>query len=100
MFMFFVYVLRSVKNRQLYVGFTESLEKRLRSHNAGDVISTKAFRPWTMIFHECYTHKMDALRREGYLKTTQGKRALKHMLREALSQDRGTLPATIPATRD
>lgn len=82
--MYFVYVLRSLTNQQLYVGFTEDLKERLATHNRGEVISTKAQRPWEMIFYECYTNKMDALRREQYLKTTAGKRGLKMMLHKTL----------------
>ncbi|MSR67611.1 GIY-YIG nuclease family protein [Candidatus Peribacteria bacterium] len=82
--MFVVYVIRSTLNRQLYVGFTEDFKQRLETHNAGKVISTKAYRPWKPIFLECYSSKGDALRRELYLKTTSGKRALKLMLRETL----------------
>lgn len=85
--MFIVYVLQSERNSQLYVGFTENLPQRLAAHNKGDVISTKAFCPWVLIFHECYTNKADALRREQYFKTTSGKRALKLMLRETLHTD-------------
>lgn len=82
--MFFVYVLKSSITGGLYVGFTENLEKRLAAHNAGDVTSTKAHLPWQRIFYECYIDKGDALRRERYFKTTQGKRALKFMLRKTL----------------
>ena len=76
--MFIVYVLQSALNGQLYVGFTEDLSKRIIAHNGGDVISTKAYRPWSCIFHECYTNKADALRREGYFKTTAGKRCIEN----------------------
>lgn len=82
--MYFVYVLRSLSNQKLYVGFTEDLQERLATHNRGEVISTKARRPWEMIFYECYFNKADALRREQYLKTTAGKRGLKMMLYETL----------------
>lgn len=84
MAMFVVYVLRSTLNQQLYVGFTIDFKERLKTHNDGRVISTKAYRPWEVIFLECYIDKGDALRRELYLKTTAGKRALKIMLRETL----------------
>lgn len=40
-----------------------------------------------MIFAEIYTHQKDALRREKYFKTTPGKGAIKHMLRETLKID-------------
>lgn len=87
MTMFSVYVLRSTLSQKLYVGFTEDFKERLKTHNDGKVISTKAYRPWQAIFLECYIHKGDALRRELYLKTTAGKRALKMMLRETLQSD-------------
>ena len=83
--MFYVYVLQSTINGQLYVGFSEDLDERLKAHNSGEVISTKSHRPWKRIFYECYTNKADALRREQYLKTTAGKRALHIMLRETLA---------------
>lgn len=83
--MYFVYVLQSTVDQQLYVGFSENLEQRLKSHNDGEVTSTQSRRPWERIFYECYINKADALRREKYLKTTMGKRALKMMLRETFS---------------
>lgn len=83
--MFIVYVLRSTPTGRLYVGFTEDLNGRLATHNRGEVISTKAYRPWKPIFHECYTNKTDGLQREQYLKTTAGKRGLKLMLQETLT---------------
>lgn len=82
--MFIVYVLRSDLNSQLYVGYTTDLKHRLATHTKGNVISTKSKRPWKLIFAEVYTSQNDALRREKYFKTTQGKIALKHMLRETL----------------
>ena len=82
--MFIVYVIRSLQNQQLYVGYTTDLKQRLETHNKGSVTSTKSKRPWKLIFAEAYISQGDALRREKYFKTTQGKNALKHMLRETL----------------
>ena len=82
--MYIVYVLQSLGNKQLYVGFTENLDERFLAHNKGEVSSTKAYRPWECVFHETYINKADALRREQYFKTTAGKRALKLMLYETL----------------
>lgn len=82
--MFIVYILRSTQNAQLYVGYTTNLKQRIETHNKGSVTSTKAKRPWKLIFAEAYISQEDALRREKYLKTTQGKNAVKHMLRETL----------------
>ncbi|HLD71363.1 MAG TPA: GIY-YIG nuclease family protein [Candidatus Peribacteraceae bacterium] len=82
--MFTVYVLRSAQNDQLYVGYTTDIKQRLKTHNNGNVSSTKGKIPWKLIFAETYLSQDDALRREKYFKTTQGKNALKHMLRETL----------------
>lgn len=80
--MFYVYVLQSKTKH--YVGSTADLKRRLEQHNAGQNIATKAHVPWELIFYEAYIDKKDALRREKYLKTTQGRQALRRMLREYL----------------
>ncbi len=39
--MYYVYVLRSLKDSKFYIGYTKNLEKRLNEHNNGKVIATK-----------------------------------------------------------
>lgn len=80
--MFYVYVIQSKVKGRLYVGKTADLKRRLAEHNAGQNTSTKAYMPWDLIFYEAYIKQSDATRREKYLKTTQGKQALKRMLRD------------------
>ena len=41
---YYVYVLQSVKNRELYIGHTINLRERLQEHNRGLNFSTKPFR--------------------------------------------------------
>lgn len=55
---------------------------RLQEHNRGLNFSTKLNKPWRLIHFEAYLHTKDAKRREGYLKTNQGSRLLKRMLKE------------------
>ena len=81
---YYVYILQSTKNNNLYVGYTEDLKKRLQEHNRGFNFSTKPYRPWQVIHYEAYRNKQDAERRERYLKTNQGARLLKRMLKEYL----------------
>ena len=78
----YVYVLESQKNQSLYVGYTKDLKKRLHEHNQGRNISTKPYCPWQVIHYEAYLDQNDAERREKYLKTSQGSRLLKRMLKE------------------
>ena len=67
---------------RLYIGYTENLRKRLEEHNRKHNRSTKAYAPWNLIHFEGYRNKEDAKRRERYLKTSQGSRFLKRMLKE------------------
>ena len=53
-------------------------------HNKGDNFSTKFNRPYELIFFEGYLNEDDARRREKYLKTSQGSRMLKRMIKEYL----------------
>lgn len=83
--MYFVYVLFSHKDNKLYTGYTpDDPFRRLNKHNEGLVLSTKPRRPLDLIFFEAYINKNDALRREKYLKTTDDKRGIKHILRMTL----------------
>jgi putative endonuclease len=86
MFFYYVYILRSTSNRR-YVGYTTDLKRRLEEHNTGQNISTKPYRPWTLVFYEAFPNEQDARRREAYFKTTQGRRALTVMLREYYKGD-------------
>ena len=79
-----VYVLYSLKDKRFYIGYTEDLEERLSRHHKGDNTSTKHQRPLELVHCEYYYLKSDATRREIYLKTTKGKRALKIMLKDSL----------------
>jgi putative endonuclease len=77
--MFYVYLLQSKKRS--YVGFTTNLKRRVEEHNSCQNVSTKAYLPWVLVFYEAYIDKDDASRRERYLKTTQGRQALRRMLK-------------------
>lgn len=78
-----VYVLRSLTDGNMYIGYSASLEHRLSDHFNGKVQSTAPRRPLKLIHVEYYLFEDDARRREGYLKTTKGKRALKLMIRDS-----------------
>ena len=79
---YYIYILQSQKNYNLYVGVTANLRNRLAEHNRGENLSTKNGVHWALIHYEAYRNQKDALRRERYLKTSQGSRLLKRMLKE------------------
>ena len=78
--MYYVYVLKSKKDGNLYVGYTGNLRKRLTEHSNGNVRSTRYRIPFELVYYEASRSKIDALHREKYLKTTYGKRYLKNRL--------------------
>lgn len=47
--MFTVYILKSLKDKGLYVGRTNNFERRLAEHNRGSVSSTKSRRPLVLL---------------------------------------------------
>ena len=79
-----VYVLFSLKDKLLYIGYTTNLLKRFSDHNKGYSEATAPRRPFILLFCEYYLSMKDAKRREEYFKTTAGKKALKIMMRESL----------------
>jgi putative endonuclease len=86
--MFYTYVLQSLKNDELYIGYTADLKRRLVEHNQGENPSTKRYIPWKIIYYEASLNKNDAMRREKYFKTTQGRRLLKRRLKEYFYEER------------
>ena len=78
----YVYVLRSEKDKNLYIGHTVDLKRRFVQHNAKKNFSTKSRTPFELIYAEATLNENDAKRREGYFKTSQGRRFLKLRLRE------------------
>ena len=83
--MYCVYVLKSLKNDQLYVGRTSDLKKRISEHQAGKVRTTNRLNPMKLIFFEGFTSKADSIRRERYFKTSKGKSSLKQIIRDSVS---------------
>ena len=83
--MYCVYLLRSLKDKSLYVGCTSNLKKRLSMHNQGKSFHTKKHMPWKLIYCEAYISKKDAFSREQSLKLhAQGLRRLKERLGDSL----------------
>jgi len=84
---YYVYVLQSIKDGGLYIGYTKDLAIRLKQHNTKSNFSTKSRIPLAYIYVESCRNENDAKRREGYLKTTQGERFIKLRLREFLENN-------------
>lgn len=66
--MFYFYVLKSLKDKDLYSGFTNDLRQRFKDHNAGKVKSTKQRKPFNVVYYESYKSEEDARNRERQIK--------------------------------
>lgn len=66
--MYYVYILKSIKDGNLYCGSTDDLRRRFSEHNRGKVLSTKGRRPFELRYYEAYMNETDARKRESSLK--------------------------------
>ena len=66
--MFYVYLIKSKKDRDLYTGSTNDLKRRLLEHNKGLNLSTKHRGPFELVYYEAYKSEEDARIREHNLK--------------------------------
>lgn len=82
---YYVYVLRSKKNKVWYTGLTDDIRKRFNQHNSGSACWSKNRGPFELIYCEVSRNIADARSREKYLKSGMGKRYLKNRLKRFLS---------------
>jgi putative endonuclease len=81
---YYTYILQSLKNSSLYIGYTSDLKKRFKEHNSGKSKATKPFIPYKLIFYESFLNKIDAKNREIYLKGGYGRKTIKTMINKYL----------------
>ena len=82
MFFWYVYILESIKDKKLYIGYTKDLRKRMEEHYKGRSRATKPRKPLVLIYYEAGISQKYAKRREDYLKSSAGRKFLGLRLRE------------------
>ncbi|MDN3641892.1 GIY-YIG nuclease family protein [Lutimonas halocynthiae] len=80
--MIFTYVLYSEEFDRTYTGMTKDVEKRLKQHNKKENKSTKAYVPWRLVHLEQFNSRIEARKREKYLKSGIGREFIKSILDE------------------
>jgi len=83
--MFYVYILVSLKDKNFYVGITADLRRRIVEHKQSKVKSTKNRLQIKLVCCEAYLRKREAIRREKFLKSSDGKKDLRKKLKESLA---------------
>lgn len=76
--LYYTYVLLSLKDNEIYVGYTEDLSQRIKMHNSGQVTATKFRMPLKLIYFEACLNKEKAIKREKTLKTGFGRKYIKN----------------------
>ncbi len=62
--MYYVYILRSIKDKNSYIGHTNNLQRRIKEHNSKLNQSTKSRVPFKLVCYEAYANLSDAKKRE------------------------------------
>lgn len=81
---YYVYILKSLKNDSLYIGYTSDLKKRLKKHNEGLNLATRPFTPYKLIYYEGFLNRIDAKNREIYFKSGYRRSSINKILKKYL----------------
>ena len=74
--MIFVYAIKSVSRNYIYVSMTNDVQRGFSEHNNGENKSTKAYKPFTLIYTEAFPDRSSARVKEKFLKSVIGKKFL------------------------
>jgi len=79
---YIVYVLEDVNNKSWYIGYTTDIQRRIQEHNQGigGQYSQSQKTRWKLIYVEGYVNKLDAVKRERFLKSGSGRRFIKKQI--------------------
>jgi predicted GIY-YIG superfamily endonuclease len=71
---YYTYILQSQKSHErFYIGFTEHLKPRLKSHNSAKNPYTSKYKPWKIKTAIAFSDRQRAIEFEEYLKTPSGR---------------------------
>jgi putative endonuclease len=71
-----VYILSSIMDKNLYVGSTNNIRRRLTEHNSGKVDSTKSRIPFSLEAYIAVKDQAKTIELEQYFKTGSGRALL------------------------
>ena len=75
--MFYTYVISSKIRNYVYIGLTSDVERRVEEHQKGYNKKTRVYGPFDLILFEIFKTRIDARKREKYLKSGAGKEWIK-----------------------
>jgi len=79
--MFYVYILENTNTGKKYIGQTKDLAKRLYKHNTNSNKYTRHKGSWKLVHSEGCSTRIEAIKKERFLKTGKGREFIKEVLR-------------------
>ena len=77
------YILYSPSANKYYIGHTtDSLDERIRKHNSNHKGFTGGRGDWTLMYHEVFETKSEALSREKQVKAWKSRKAIEQLIRK------------------
>jgi putative endonuclease len=80
--MFFVYILEAIESKRYYIGQTDNLPTRIKKHNEGRNLSTKAYIPWQLKWWKEFDSRSEAVIAERKLKRIKKRTRLEKFVSE------------------
>jgi len=78
----YVYILKSLKTKEYYIGCSSDLERRLQDHNKGKVFATRYKVPYKLVFSQAYDNNRLARKMEMKLKKWKRKDFLDRIVKD------------------
>jgi putative endonuclease len=82
----YVYVIWDSESRKFYIGYTQNIDRRISEHKRDACHTTQRYAEKSLVYYEAFKCETDARRRERYLKSSNGRKGLKLILRESISR--------------
>jgi putative endonuclease len=79
---FFVYAIYNTTHDKIYIGQTIDLIARLKQHNDPSFkkFTSRYSGDWILIYHELFSSRVEAVKREKQLKSYQGRKFIKNKI--------------------
>ena len=77
--MYYTYAIKSRERNYIYVGLTSNPDRRIAEHNNERERTTRSYAPFETIIIEQYQTRLEARKREKYLKSGIGKEFMKSL---------------------
>jgi putative endonuclease len=78
--MFYVYILKSLRDEKYYIGHTKNLQQRIEDHNRGKSPSVRSRAPFFLVYQEECPSRAQAMQREKQIKAYKGGNAFEKLI--------------------